>query len=154
MGVIVVGDVAHVVVDVMLELEMHRHHHLELRMHVCLHVIGRRGIVFTPHHHRHCADLAFGNPTHVVLMEPWRDSGGFAEIAIRRCHRCTCSRWQRSAEGYLRPKPSALEGDRGAHFGHVFADRFGSAVHEPPHDAGALDDTVGHHARLAGLSGV
>ena len=70
MRVVVVGDVAHVVVDVVLELEVHGDHLGELRVHV-LELVGRRlGAVGPPHDHRHRADLALRDPAHVVLVEP------------------------------------------------------------------------------------
>src|SRR3954447_17940703 len=60
--VVVVGDVAHVVVDVVLELEVLGHDGREPPVHV-LEMVGRRfHAVEAPHHYRHRADLTFGDP--------------------------------------------------------------------------------------------
>lgn len=82
MRVIVIGDVAHVVVHVMNEPKVRIDHQGKLAMHVVLQFDRRRRIVLTPYHHRYCADLAFGDPAHIVLVEPWRNSRGLTQVAI------------------------------------------------------------------------
>ena len=78
--VVVVGDVAHVVVDVVLEFEVLRDDAGQPRVHV-RELVGRRGdSVPAPDDHRDGADLAFGDPADVVLVEPRRDPRGFAQI--------------------------------------------------------------------------
>ena len=53
-GVVVVGDVAHVVVDVVLEVEVRRRRPSASRSwSTRLHVVGRCGVVVLPHDHRH-----------------------------------------------------------------------------------------------------
>src|SRR4051794_4024506 len=59
-GVVVVGDIAHVVVDVVLEREVLRDHHRELLVHVRQLLARRRDAVAAPHDHRDRADLASG----------------------------------------------------------------------------------------------
>ena len=79
-GVIVVGDIAHVIIDVMLKIEKLFDHRAELRLHV-LHVILRRfDPVMAPHDHRRRANLTLGNPADVVFVKPLSDLGRFAEI--------------------------------------------------------------------------
>ena len=58
MRVVVVGDVAHVVVDVVLELEVLRHDRGKPVVKGGLDVIGWRRVVLAPHDHRHGAQLA------------------------------------------------------------------------------------------------
>jgi hypothetical protein len=78
----VVGDVAHVVVDPELA-EAGRRHLAEAMVHVG-DVTGRGlGPVPPPHHHGHGADLALGDPAHVVLVVPGGEARGAAEIAGR-----------------------------------------------------------------------
>src|SRR5215467_5574744 len=79
--VVVVGDVAHVVVDVVLA-------HLGLgdlvqaRPHV-LEVLGRgRGAVPAPHHHGHVAHVALRDPADIVFVVPGRHALGPAQIAV------------------------------------------------------------------------
>src|SRR6186997_3371099 len=80
--VVMIGNVAHVVVDVVVELEMLGDHERELGVHV-LELGGRRfDPVPAPHHHRHRADLAFRDPADVVLVEPLRDTRRLAKIAV------------------------------------------------------------------------
>jgi hypothetical protein len=48
-------------------------------------VLGRRrDAVVAPDHHRHRAQLAFGDPADLVLVVPGRDPLGPAEVAARR----------------------------------------------------------------------
>ena len=83
--VVVVRDVAHVVVDVVLErrsasatTSARRVVHVRQRL-------GRRvGAVDPPDDHRDGADLALRDPAHVVLVEPLGDPRRLAEIAGRR----------------------------------------------------------------------
>ena len=51
-------------------------------MHVGEVVRRRVDAVPAPHHHRRVADLALGDPAHVVLVEPVGDLGGLAEVAV------------------------------------------------------------------------
>ncbi len=81
--VIVVRDIAHVIVDVVVEREVRRDHHGELFVHV-RELIGRRvHAVPAPYDHRRGADLALRDPADVVLVEPRRDPGCLAEVAVR-----------------------------------------------------------------------
>src|SRR4029077_6847636 len=79
-GVIVVGDVAHVAVDVVLA-ELGGRDLTQSLPHVG-HVLGRRrGAVPAPDHHRHLADLALRDPADVVLVKPRRQFLGPRQIA-------------------------------------------------------------------------
>src|SRR5215213_1967279 len=72
--VIVVGDVPHVVIDIVLEHEVFADHPGELLMHVC-ELFGRRfDAVSPPDDHRGRADLTFGDPADVIFVEPLGDS--------------------------------------------------------------------------------
>jgi len=76
----VVGDVAHVIVQPVLA-DLNHCHVAQARVHVRK-VVGRRiGAVPAPDDHRHCADLALGDPADVVLVEPRRDPVSAAEQA-------------------------------------------------------------------------
>src|SRR5207248_6790457 len=79
--VIVVRNVAHVVVDIVLELEEALHDRRQLLVHVRELRRWRGGAMASPHDHRNRADLALRDPTHVVLVEPRRDACRFAQIA-------------------------------------------------------------------------
>ena len=79
-GVVVVGDVAHVVVDVV-AVEHRGGDAGELAVHVGEVVRRRVDAVPAPHDHRRVADLALGDPAHVVLVEPVGDLGGLAQVA-------------------------------------------------------------------------
>ena len=82
--VVVVRDVAHVVVDVVIKLEVGVDDHRQLRVHV-RELLGRRvHTVAPPHDHRHRADLTLGDPAHVVLVEPLGDARGLAQVAVVR----------------------------------------------------------------------
>ena len=43
--------------------------------------IGRGAAVLLPDHHWHVADLAGGHPADVVLVEPFGEAGGLAQLA-------------------------------------------------------------------------
>ena len=80
MRVIVVGDIAHVVVDIVRELEMLGYDERKPLVHV-FEVLGWRAhAVPTPHHHRHRADLAFGDPADVVFVEGGGDACRLTEV--------------------------------------------------------------------------
>src|SRR5215472_15019442 len=79
--VVVVGNVAHVVVHVVLA-HLGESHVVQAGPHV-LEVFGRgRGAVPTPDHHGHVAYVALGDPADVVLVVPGRHALGAAEIAV------------------------------------------------------------------------
>src|SRR6266481_5414822 len=79
-GVVVVGDVAHVTVDVILA-ELGRRDLTQPLAHVGQ-VLGRRlRAVPAPDDHRHLADLALRDPADVVLVKPRRQLLGPAQIA-------------------------------------------------------------------------
>ncbi len=80
-GVVVVGDVAHVVVDVALAAENAGGDLAQQRVHVGHVLGGRLGAVVAPHHHGHVADVALGDPADVVLVVPGRDPGRPAQVA-------------------------------------------------------------------------
>src|SRR5690606_7906656 len=79
-GVPVVGDVAHVVVDVV-AVEDTVGHLGQPPRHVVAVLVGDVGAVPAPHHHGRRADLAVGDPAHVVLVIPGGDALGPAEGA-------------------------------------------------------------------------
>ena len=81
MGVIVVGDVPHVIVQPELP-EPGRRDLGEARAHVGEVLLGRSDAVEAPDHHGCVADVALGNPADVVLVVPRRDAGGAAEVAV------------------------------------------------------------------------
>jgi len=79
--VIVVGDIPHVVIDVVREFEVLGHDGCKAFMHV-FEMLGRRAhAVPAPNDHRHRADFAFRDPTDVVFVEPRRDSSRLTEVA-------------------------------------------------------------------------
>ena len=81
-GVIVVGNVAHVVVDVVLEGEVLLNNECQALVHVG-ELVGRRlGAVAAPDDHRRRADLALRDPADLVLVEPGRDPRRLAEVAV------------------------------------------------------------------------
>ena len=80
--VVVVGDVAHVVVDVVLEREVLAHDRGQTGVHVREGRFRWRHAMVTPHHHRYRTDLAFRDPTDVVFVEPGRDARRLAEVAV------------------------------------------------------------------------
>src|SRR3954447_15067016 len=79
--VVVVGDVPHVVVDVVLEREVLGDDAREVLVHVRQLGCGWVDAVPAPDDHRRRADLALGDPADVVLVVPRRDPRRFAEIA-------------------------------------------------------------------------
>jgi glucose-1-phosphate thymidylyltransferase len=81
-GVVVVRDVPHVVVDVVLEGEVLADDVGQPLVHVG-ELFGRRlGAVPAPYDHRSRADLALGDPADVVLVEPGRDPRRLAQVAV------------------------------------------------------------------------
>ena len=77
----VVGDVAAMAVDDPAR-EMLGRGALEGGRHV-RDLVGRRiDAVPPPHHHRHVAELAVGDPAHVVLVMPLRKAGGLAQVTV------------------------------------------------------------------------
>ena len=72
-----VGNIAHVIIDIMLEVEEFFHYRAELDLHM-VHVFRwRLDSMVAPHHHRSCTDFALGNPADLVFVEPLGDLGGF-----------------------------------------------------------------------------
>ena len=82
--VVVVGDIAHVVVYVVLVVEVFRDDEGQTLVHVGELSLGRRDPVAPPDHHRNGADLTLRDPADVVLVEPLGDPSRLAEIAILR----------------------------------------------------------------------
>lgn len=82
MSVVVVGNVAHVVVERPLALPELLIGHLGEGGHKpFLHRIRGRSVVRSPHHHGHEADLAVGNPAEFVFKIARRNDRTLAEIA-------------------------------------------------------------------------
>jgi hypothetical protein len=80
--VVVVGDVAHVIVECPLTLTQLRIGHLgEGHDELFLHLVRRRGVVVSPHDHGDEADLTVGDPTELVLEVTSRDDRSLTEIA-------------------------------------------------------------------------
>ena len=77
--VIVVGDIAHVIVHVDLA-ELASRDLAEPLVHVRQMLRGRFRAVETPHHHRHIAHIALGDPANIVFVIPRRDAGCSTEI--------------------------------------------------------------------------
>jgi hypothetical protein len=80
MSVIMIGDVAHVVV----EIELAKPIEGDLRdalMHMSQMLDGWLGAMEAPHNHWHFADVTLGNPADVVLVIPGRDARRATEIA-------------------------------------------------------------------------
>ena len=82
MGVVVVRNPAHVVVDVAVDGQLIRRHPNQLILHVRQLVGRRRFPVLAPNDHRYEADLAVGNPADLVFMEPFCEPGSLAELAV------------------------------------------------------------------------
>ena len=93
----VVGDVPAVAVDDP-GGEMLGGGALERRRHVRHLFGGRVDAVPAPHHHRHVADLAVGDPADVVLVVPAREARGLAEVAAALDSPCRSSRGARAAQ--------------------------------------------------------
>jgi hypothetical protein len=98
-GVVVVGDVAHVVIDVVLVIEVGTYDKGETFVEHGLHLMGRLGIVLLPDDHRDCADLALGDPALIILVEPLGEASGFTEITPGRWHGAHCSTFRERQEG-------------------------------------------------------
>ena len=82
-GVVVVGDVTHVVIDRPLaDAEFTVGHRRESFVELSFEILGRRGVVVTPHHHGHETDLAVRDPTQLVLDVTRRDHRRLAELTI------------------------------------------------------------------------
>src|SRR5215470_8170816 len=75
----VIGNVAHVIVDPV-RTDLPLGHRVQLGAHVSQVLVGWLRAVPAPDHHRHLADLALGDPAHVVLVEPRRDALGPAQL--------------------------------------------------------------------------
>ena len=83
MRVVVVGNVAHVVVNLPAVLpEKGVGDGGQLGVQVRFHVVGGLWVVHRPDHHRHEADLAVSNPAGLVLEVATSDGRRFAEIAV------------------------------------------------------------------------
>jgi hypothetical protein len=81
--VVVVGDVAHVVIDGPGGIhKLFIRHCSENLVEVSLHLIGRVGIVGSPHHHRHEAYLAVSNPTDLVFEVALGEDSRLAEFTL------------------------------------------------------------------------
>ena len=80
--VIVIGNRSHVVIDAHLELKEFLHHLLQLLVEPTLYLVGRIRIVLAPHHHGHSAGFTLSYPAFVVLIEPLRHSGRFAQFTF------------------------------------------------------------------------
>jgi hypothetical protein len=81
-GVVVVGDIAHVVVDVD-AAKVGRGYFAEAGVHVGELSRWRLGAVAAPDDHRRLADLALRDPADVVLVVPRRDPRGRTQLAPR-----------------------------------------------------------------------
>ena len=81
-GVVVVGDVAHVVIDCPLtDAEFTVGHRRETFMELAFKFLRRRGVVVAPHHHGHEADLTVRDPAEFVLDVSRRDHRRLAKFA-------------------------------------------------------------------------
>lgn len=82
MRVVVVGDVAHVIVEGPLPLAyLAVRHGAEQDPHPFTLLLWRRVTVISPHDHRDFTDFAVSDPTEFVLEVPRRDDRRLAEIA-------------------------------------------------------------------------
>jgi len=106
--VVVIGDIAHVVVDVELA-ELCGRHVPDSRLHVREVFGGRVGAVEAPHDHRHGADLTLGDPADLVLVIPGCDARGPAEVAAIDLDERHAKRYVRATSGLgsdgRRPRP-------------------------------------------------
>ncbi len=83
MGVVVVGDVAHVVIDRPLtDPEFTVGHRRESFVELSFQILRWRGVVVAPHHHGHEAYLAVRDPAEIVLDVTRRDHRRLAELTI------------------------------------------------------------------------
>jgi len=92
MSVIVIGDVAHVVVEIELAEPIDSDLPDPL-VHVGQMLDWWLGAMEAPHNHWHFADVTFGNPADIIFVIPGRDAGRAAEITpvdlskgVRACH--------------------------------------------------------------------
>jgi len=76
---VVVGDIAHVIVDVDLP-ELTSRDLEETLVHVGQMLDGWLRPMVSPHHHRHVADIALRDPANVVFVVPRGDAGCATEI--------------------------------------------------------------------------
>lgn len=82
MRVVVIGDVAHVVVvGPVAVTELGVRDDTQRGKEPLLHLFRRRVIVGSPHHHRHEADFAIGDPTVFIGKVTSGEDGCFAEVA-------------------------------------------------------------------------
>src|SRR5262245_51018879 len=75
----VVGNIAHVIVHVVLA-DLRERHVMQAGAHVLAMLSGRLRAVPAPDHHGHVADVALRDPADVVLVVPGRHALGAAEI--------------------------------------------------------------------------
>jgi hypothetical protein len=80
MRVVMVGDIAHVVVDIN-RTEVLVRYRTEAPVHVRQGLSWRLDAVLPPDHHRYLTDLTFGDPAYLVLVVPGREVSGLAELA-------------------------------------------------------------------------
>ena len=80
-GVIVVGNIPHVIVHIDLA-ELAGRDLAEPLVHVRQMLRGRLRAVEAPDHHRHVAHIALGDPANIILVVPGRDAGCSTEIAV------------------------------------------------------------------------
>lgn len=80
MGVVVIRNIPHVVVDIDLA-ELRRRYFAKSRMHVGEMVRWRCDPVISPHDHGYITHVAFRDPADLVLVVPGCDLGGSTEIA-------------------------------------------------------------------------
>ncbi len=73
-----VGNIAHVIVNVVREIEMLCHNRRKLSVHMGEMIVGRNDAMVSPDHHGRGADLTLCNPTNLVFMEPLGDFCGLA----------------------------------------------------------------------------
>ncbi len=86
---VVVGNVAHVVVDGPRRVdELFVGDAAQRVVKAALHVLGRLGIVHPPDDHGHETDLTVTNPAALILEVALRDDSSFAELAVSA--HCTC----------------------------------------------------------------
>lgn len=81
MRVVVVGDLPHVVIDVVLYGQLFDGDLGQPIVHVPKCLRGRRSSVVPPHNHRDMTDLAVGDPAHVIRVEPLRAAISLAQLA-------------------------------------------------------------------------
>lgn len=103
MSVVVVGDIAHVIVERPPALPQLLIGHLgEGGDQMGPYPNGGRRVVRSPHHHGHETDFTVRNPTEVVLKVSRRDDRTFAEIAA-----APHFTWSRTDESFATIVPAA-----------------------------------------------